>query len=733
MKSLRTQTLLYLLLLMAVVGLVSYLAGVHVMNASMANYEDRLAGERYTRVVQATESAAHSLQRSAGANAIWNDARDFMNGALPDHLEGNYQRGALDTYGTDFVLFVKPDGTLHAAVDGRGDNIEFLTGQDGRFAPLVTEINARLDALTRLGGYMIRPFGGQPVMMSYAGITSSDPSPSDPVAGWLMFCRIMDQDTIASINQSAGAVASVFPSGEAVSGLDAATTGLLKDSFGDTGLTLASDAAPSMDGQRNVSQSMMAFNTIILVILAALAVSVLLDRLVLRRLAHFSELAQRQQAGITQGDAVVWPVRDSDELDTLAISLNGLVDNLRAAEHTLRDEQAEIIEAKRKLEVANRMKDTFLATISHELRTPMNGIIGAFELLKTSSPTPYQKECLDTLRESSTHMLSMVERILLFSELQSGSVRKKPQTIHLEQWSDLMRRVWAINFRQKKLPFTLTCDNIVEPWISVDAAKIDQFVQELLRNAEKFTSEGSVSMRISQTQADAKLFLDFEVRDTGSGIAADQLDHIAESFRRTEGRYSRGMGGLGIGLAITKEIVHVMDGEWHIQSEGAGKGTVITATIPVEKAEPLVHEAPKPAPVAAGNGRFGPGRILLVEDNPVNQKVMIKILEMLGWPYRLAENGEEAVRYASEEAYSLILMDCQMPVMDGLEATKVIRATNNPNQLTPIIAVTANVSDLDRDNCMAVGMNAYLPKPVKPAVIKEAISSWAAIAKAREG
>jgi sensor domain CHASE-containing protein len=347
MKSLRTQTLLYLLLLMAAVGLVSYLAGVHVMNGSMASYEDRLATERYTRVVQATEAAANSLQRSASANAIWDEARGFLGGAAASHMEDNYQRSALDTYSTDFVLFLKPDGRFHAAVDGRGDEVAFLTADDGRFSALVTELGIQREHLTRQGGFMIRQLDGQPVMMSYAGITSSDPAPEESVAGWLVFASMLDQDAIAGINKSAGAVASVFAENQAVSGLSASMSAPLKDSFGVTGLMLASDAAPSMDGQRNVSQSMMAFNTIILVILAALAVSVLLDRLVLRRLAHFSELAQKQQAGLALGEAVVWPVRDSDELDTLAVSLNSLVDNLRSAEHTLREEQAEIIEAKR--------------------------------------------------------------------------------------------------------------------------------------------------------------------------------------------------------------------------------------------------------------------------------------------------------------------------------------------------------------------------------------------------
>lgn len=418
--------------------------------------------------------------------------------------------------------------------------------------------------------------------------------------------------------------------------------------------------------------------------------------------------------------------------------------------NALRSErQRAVVDAKQKLEMsnralekANRLKDGFLGTISHELRTPMNGIIGTLELLKTSSIDQNQRECLMTLENSSSHMLSMVERILLFSELQSGSMKLHPATLDVRGWCARMERDWSSKFQDKGLRFSVLSDSACSPWIDVDVRKLDQLVAELLSNALKFTPQGEVQVRLGQTQESNGVTWVLEISDSGIGIPDEQLLRISDAFQQGQSAYNRQYGGLGIGMAICRELVSAMNGEWRVVSEPA-KGTCIRLVIPVvvaeaplqvavESALPVTSEAAADAQADARPPADTPSlpaalqapAILVVEDNAVNQMVMKKILESLGWTYCIANNGVEALERAAEKPFALILMDCQMPVMDGFEATRELRAGDSPNRCTPIVAVTANATDQDRETCIACGMNDYLKKPVKPYDIRAIITQY---------
>jgi signal transduction histidine kinase/CheY-like chemotaxis protein len=436
--------------------------------------------------------------------------------------------------------------------------------------------------------------------------------------------------------------------------------------------------------------------------------------------------------------------------------------------------QRAVVDAKQKLEMsnralekANRLKDSFLGTISHELRTPMNGIIGTLELLKSTSVDQHQRECLTTLEHSSAHMLSMVERILLFSELQSGSVRVQTSALEVATWRQKIKQTWTPMFTAKGLRFSIYIDAACSDWVSVDTKKLDYLINELLSNALKFTSQGDVTLEIQQKNTGTEAQWMLEVTDNGVGIPAEQLQLITESFRQGQSTYNRQYGGLGIGMAICKELVTALNGEWRVQSaQGAGTRIsivipvvpvtmpVIAPTVSVQTATPATPQSmPKDVTAAPGSvtapasaidvmphagtkegvplvptsaAALKPPAILVVEDNAVNQMVMKKILESLGWTYCIANNGVEAVEKAREKPFALILMDCQMPVMDGFAATESIRAGDNLNQATPIVAVTANATDQDRDHCMASGMNDYLKKPFKPNDIKRIIDLYVA-------
>lgn len=427
-----------------------------------------------------------------------------------------------------------------------------------------------------------------------------------------------------------------------------------------------------------------------------------------------------------------------------------------------RERQRTMLDAKEKLELSNqalekvnRLKDSFLGTISHELRTPMNGIIGTLALMRNSSVAQQQPEFLQTLETSSAQMLDMVERILLFSELQSGAVIAKPTLFFVKEWLAVVEQRWAPEFSAKSLKFSLNCDDRCRQWIRADRKKLDWLLLELLSNAEKFTAQGEVRLELQPCrEAETDRWV-LTVADSGAGIPADHLQRISEAFRQGQSAYNRQFGGLGIGMAICKELVMALGAEWRIESmpqqgttirvffpvsvaaapvndvvpaatpiskvvmsstEGAGSVASVAGGVSVSVATLAVVPAAK-VPCIPDAAALAAPAILVVEDNAVNQMVMKKILESLGWSYCIANNGLEAVERAREKPYALILMDCQMPVMDGFEATATLRSTDNPNRETPIVAVTANATDQDRERCIASGMNDYLKKPVKPADI----------------
>lgn len=390
----------------------------------------------------------------------------------------------------------------------------------------------------------------------------------------------------------------------------------------------------------------------------------------------------------------------------------------------------------RTLEKANQLKDSFLGTISHELRTPMNGIIGTVALLKNGSLNSDQKECVHTLDDASAQMLMMVERILLFSELQSDRVEKRDASLNVEKLCLEIQQLWTERFEKKDISFSIQIEPLATKEILIDGNKLHYIIHELLSNAEKFTHNGRVQLTISQSAADTNPQFCLEIIDTGIGIPEAQLSTIQKSFHQVQQSYNRQYGGLGIGLAITKELVSILNGEWKIEPNHP-QGTRVVIHLPYKPPQINAANTNGTDTAVSLNAAHQPSennptgieahlnaRILIAEDNQVNQLVMKKILASLGHTYCVANNGEEAFKCAQNERFKLIFMDCQMPVMDGFATTLAIREQVNLNQDTPIIAVTANATEADQKHCLEVGMNAYLKKPVRPSDLDQIIRAW---------
>ncbi|PKP53613.1 MAG: hybrid sensor histidine kinase/response regulator [Bacteroidetes bacterium HGW-Bacteroidetes-1] len=377
-------------------------------------------------------------------------------------------------------------------------------------------------------------------------------------------------------------------------------------------------------------------------------------------------------------------------------------------------------EAKEKAELATKTKSIFLANMSHEIRTPLNGVIGLTNILAKTKLNEEQKELVDMVISSGENLLSIINDVLDFSKIEAGQVKIEKNTFSLLCELGKVIKTMQFNANIKGINLLQSLDDNLPRYISSDPVRLKQILINLINNAIKFTQKGHVKLTCKPIE-DKNPMLRFEIQDTGIGISAEAIEKLFKEFSQADSTTTRRFGGTGLGLAISKNLVNLMGGSIGVESEPE-KGSVFWFEIPYEIAEkPEKKEAKK------NNLSFNTNiKILLAEDNPINQKVAFHSLRQLGLTCDLAINGKEAVAKHAENHYDLILMDVQMPEMDGLEASRIIRSSQakNPSEKPVIIAaLTANAFKEDKNNCLEAGMNYYLSKPFKPNELIELISS----------
>jgi PAS domain S-box-containing protein len=372
-------------------------------------------------------------------------------------------------------------------------------------------------------------------------------------------------------------------------------------------------------------------------------------------------------------------------------------------------------EAAQAAESASRAKAEFLATMSHEIRTPLNGVIGLSRVLEQSELPVRETGYVRLINSCASTLLGMVNDVLDFSKIEAGQMVLEPSDCDLRALIQETGDVIAHRARARSLGFEVSVAPEVPCRVTVDVNRLRQILLNLLGNALKFTGNGGFALRVSTGSLARNRSLMFAVTDTGNGISPEDQAKLFKRFSQVDASSTRRFQGSGLGLAISRDLAQLMGGDIRLSS-ALGAGSTFTLEIP------LVEATSAPGPQEADPTERAADAILLVEDNPINQLVAQALLEKLGYPnVTIAENGQEALDRCAQRSFALILMDCQMPVMDGFEATRQLRASGF---MEPIIALTAGAVSSDRDRCLASGMNDYLAKPIDARLLGSTLHFW---------
>ncbi|MFK7773683.1 MAG: PAS domain S-box protein [Saprospiraceae bacterium] len=386
----------------------------------------------------------------------------------------------------------------------------------------------------------------------------------------------------------------------------------------------------------------------------------------------------------------------------------------------------ELISAKQAAEQAQLAEQQFLANMSHEIRTPMNAVIGMTHLLYETNPTEPQKEYLDSLKFSADSLMGIISNILDLSKIEANELEFEQQSFNLLELLKSLQQTFQFKVREKSIDVILDIDPLIKNNLIGDPVRLNQILTNLLGNASKFTTEGTIGVRAKlMNDNDGRYIIQFQVHDTGIGIEKDNINKIFENFKQADVKITRKFGGTGLGLTIVKQLVELQGGSILVESI-KGQGSTFTTILPFKDSGILQTET---SITEDSEDPFSQAlkeiKLLVVEDNPMNQKLIINILELWNCPFEIASNGYIALEKSMKEKFDIILMDIHMPDIDGCETTREIRGNaKNPNQNTTIIALTAAALLDEKNRALNAGMDDFLTKPFSPKQLKIHLGKW---------
>lgn len=368
---------------------------------------------------------------------------------------------------------------------------------------------------------------------------------------------------------------------------------------------------------------------------------------------------------------------------------------------------------------ASEAKSQFLAHMSHEIRTPLNGIIGIADILSETPLTEEQARYVNTIEQSGEALLAIINDILDFSKIEAGKLELEETDFSLKEICESLEDIFVAQLKDKNLKYTFKLDPHIPEFLSGDPLRIKQILLNLISNSLKFTRTGGIHIDVHCLQSEPNAQLEFRVIDTGIGIPADKQPLLFEAFTQVDSSTTRKYGGTGLGLQITKRLIELMGGTIRVESE-LNEGSTFIFNVHLKRGKAVQsasHEALQQLSPEKTQ------RILVAEDNRTNQMVISAMLKRLGYEFDVCSNGQEAIDALHKERYGIVLMDCQMPVLDGFQATQAIRK-DTAIASVPVVALTAGATDKEKQQCFDAGMSDFLSKPIKLDLLKDTLLKW---------